>query len=275
MHEMININQRAFIRKRSIHDNFMYVQNLVKRLHRKKFKTLILKLDISKAFDSVSQQYHIEVLTQLGFGTRRRNGISTLFQKSSSKVLVIGIPGQPIKHARGLRRGDPLSPFLFIIAMEPLNNIMKLAEQSRVISPLGIGNLRFRISLFADDVAFFVKPDSTEIENLKVLLELFGEVSGLRNNIAKIEILPIACANINMQQIFQNFHGKLSSFPTTYLGLPLHTRKLNKIYFLPLLEKISSRLLGWKRNFGQIYSISNPNLSDDHLENPQIGHQEN
>lgn len=54
MHEMININQRAFIRKRSIHDNFMYVQNLVKRLHRKKFKTLILKLDISKAFDSVS-----------------------------------------------------------------------------------------------------------------------------------------------------------------------------------------------------------------------------
>jgi hypothetical protein len=68
--ELISINQTAFIRKRCIHDNFMYVQHAVKYLHRRKIPSLFMKLDISKAFDLVNWPYLMSIMTFLGFGHR-------------------------------------------------------------------------------------------------------------------------------------------------------------------------------------------------------------
>jgi hypothetical protein len=67
---LISKNQSAFIKTRCIHDNFLYVQNLIKELHRTHTPSLFIKLDISKAFDSVSWAYLLEVLHHLGFGPR-------------------------------------------------------------------------------------------------------------------------------------------------------------------------------------------------------------
>lgn len=92
-------------------------------------------------------------------------------------------PGQPIHHARGLRQGDPFSPLLFLLAMESLNYIFKKAEQLGVLTPLQGGSLRFRTSLFADDVAFFLQPSSLELGNLESILQIFGKASGLNNNV--------------------------------------------------------------------------------------------
>lgn len=130
MVELVTANQSAFIRKRAIHDNFLYVQNLVKRFRRKKNPTLMMKLDISRAFDAVNWAYMMEVLSVLGFGLKWRNWLSSILLSSSSKILLNGNPGESIQHARGLRQGDPLSPMLFILAMEPLNFIFKKAEQN-------------------------------------------------------------------------------------------------------------------------------------------------
>lgn len=77
---------------------------------------------------------------------------------SSSQVLLNGSPGQSINHVRGLRQGDPLSPMLFILAMEPFHRILKAAENASLLSLMGGSFDRFRCSLYADDVAVFVKP---------------------------------------------------------------------------------------------------------------------
>jgi hypothetical protein len=69
----ISINQTAFIRKRCIHDNFMYVQEVIKLLHKKKISSLFIKLYIAKSFDSVSWPYLLSVMEFLGFGLRWRN----------------------------------------------------------------------------------------------------------------------------------------------------------------------------------------------------------
>jgi hypothetical protein len=102
---LVAANQSAFVRGRSIHDNFMLVQHSIKSLHKKKVSSLFLKLDVSKAFDSVSWAFLTEVLSHLGFGPMWRSMISNLLTSSSTQVLLNGSPGIPIKHRRGLRQG--------------------------------------------------------------------------------------------------------------------------------------------------------------------------
>lgn len=124
---IISINQSAFIKRRSIHDNFIYVQELIRELHRKKSMALFVKLDISKAFDSVNWPYLLEIMEYLGFGYRWRNWISSLWCTSSSCCLLNGQPGRRILHMRGVWQGDPLSPLLFLLVIEPLHMLFKVA----------------------------------------------------------------------------------------------------------------------------------------------------
>ena len=107
MNELVSQAQNAFIKKRCIHDNFLYVQRVIQFLHKKKQPALFIKLDILKAFDSIGWQYLLDVLTALGFNTKWRNWISSILGSSSSRILINGRPSQNIKHAKGLRRGDP------------------------------------------------------------------------------------------------------------------------------------------------------------------------
>jgi hypothetical protein len=118
---LISANQTAFIRKRSIHDNFVFVQEVIKDLHRRKIPSLFIKLDISKAFDTVNWPYLLQILSHLGFGQRWRDWIANLWCSASSSFLINGQPGKKILHCREVRQGDPLSPMLFLLAMEPLD----------------------------------------------------------------------------------------------------------------------------------------------------------
>jgi hypothetical protein len=72
LNSLISSCQSTFIRKRSIHDNFLYTQNTIRELHRAKHTALFFKLDITKAFDSIRWDFLLEVLQRLGFGSRWR-----------------------------------------------------------------------------------------------------------------------------------------------------------------------------------------------------------
>uniref|UniRef100_A0A453T1C7 Reverse transcriptase domain-containing protein n=1 Tax=Aegilops tauschii subsp. strangulata TaxID=200361 RepID=A0A453T1C7_AEGTS len=88
--------QSAFLKTRCIQQSFLYVQNGVRALHRTKTPALLLKLDISKAFDSVSWDYLLELLQELGFSARWRDWIAWLLASSRSEFLLNGVPGRKI-----------------------------------------------------------------------------------------------------------------------------------------------------------------------------------
>jgi hypothetical protein len=107
---MISINQTAFIRKRCIKYNFMYVHQVIKDLYRRKIPALFMKLDISKAFDIVTWPYLPEVMAHLGFGSRWTNWVVALWCTSSSCYLLNGQPGRRVLHCRGVRQGTLFPP---------------------------------------------------------------------------------------------------------------------------------------------------------------------
>lgn len=126
---LVPSNQSAFVRGRSIHDNFLFVQQMFKALHSKKEANSLLKLDISKAFDSVSWSLLIEILKHFGFGQKWCDLLCLVLSTSSTQILVNGSPGDVIFHHRSLRQGDQLSPMLFILVMGVLNSLIKFVIQ--------------------------------------------------------------------------------------------------------------------------------------------------
>ena len=95
MDALISNAQSAFIKKRSIHDNFMYVRNFARCLHKRKTPALLFKLDIRKAFDSVKWEFILDLLQRRGFPSKFRDWIAALLCSSSSRFLLNGCPDLP------------------------------------------------------------------------------------------------------------------------------------------------------------------------------------
>ena len=182
MKNLVSNVQSAFIKTRSIHDNFMYVRNLARRLHMRKTPSLLFKLDIRKAFDSVKWEYILDLLQRLGFPPMFRNWIAALLCSSSWRILLNGVPSKPIPHGRGFRQGDPVSPLLFVIAMDPLHTILELASREGLFHKIRGRGVAVRTSLSANDAAVFMAPIKKDIDNLATILHLFGNVTDLVTN---------------------------------------------------------------------------------------------
>lgn len=201
----------------------MYPWQLCLCLH-KKVPALFIKLDISKAFNTVNWPFLLSIMTHLGFGQRWRDWISSLWCTGSSSFLVNGEPGRRILHCKGVRQGDPLSPMLFILAMEPLHRLFYRAQQMGLLTKIQRNYETFRVSLYVDDATVFISPSQHDLTVTDYILHLFAQASRLLINRGKIQIFPIQCDNIDTGFNVQT-ERSLSSFPCTYLGLPLHTRK--------------------------------------------------
>jgi hypothetical protein len=161
---------------------------------------VLLKLDLTRAFDSISWSFLFEVLRGLGFCNLFLKWISIILSSSSTRVTVNGVPGRCIKHARGLRQGDPISPMLFNCGMEALTVLMNRAVGENLLSPLVGCSVMQRLLIYADDVVLFVRPSKVDLTAAKVILEVFGEASGLKVNYAKLSATVIRGSDLGEQR---------------------------------------------------------------------------
>ena len=145
-----------------------------------------------------------------------------------------------------MRQGDPLSPYLFILAIDPLQRLLHLATEGGQLTNIGSRHARLRTSLYADDAAVFLNPVQSEVDVLITMLRDFGKATGLHVNLGKSLVAPIRCQEVDLDDVLRSFSGARASFPLTYLGLPLTPGRLRKVHFQPLQDKIKGRLSGWK-----------------------------
>jgi hypothetical protein len=186
----------------------------------------MLKLDITKAFDSISWTFLMEVLEKLGFGRIWQDIVSGMLATSSTQILLNGVPGQSITHRHGLRQGDPLSPMLFILVMGILNLLIAKAAEMGLLHLFSSRNPQHRLSIYADDVVLFLRPVENELQIISDILRLFGEASGLKTNMTKNGISLILCSHNDLEVIQEHISCRIEEFPVKYLGLPLSIKKI-------------------------------------------------
>jgi len=189
-----------------------------------------MKLDIHKAFDMVNWGYLLKTLQALGFGPCWREWISILFHTASSTTLLNGRQGPSFTHARGVHQRDPLSPMLFILAMDLLQRLLDLVTRQGILTPLPLTAAKWTASMYADDAAIFINPIKEDVQAIKTILKAFGTFSGLHINLQKSFVHPIRCENVDLDQVLSPFTGSRGAFPCKYLGLQLHTRSLQKVH---------------------------------------------
>jgi hypothetical protein len=249
--DLVSMNQSAFVKGRCLHDNFILVRQVARQIYKRKVSGLFLKLDLSRAFDSLSWAFLFEVLRQLGFGDLFLCWISLLLSTASVRVLVNGSPGKSIKLVRGLRQGDPTSPQLFVITVKVLTKLVVKAAEEGFLSNIRGCSLQQRLSIYADDVALFVKPSVCDLVTVKELLRIFSNASGLMVNYTKSLAIVIRGGveeGILAKHILQ---CELGAFPCRYLGLQLSTKELNKVHWQPILDHIIASLPAWQRGLLQ------------------------
>uniref|UniRef100_A0A453I001 Reverse transcriptase domain-containing protein n=2 Tax=Aegilops tauschii subsp. strangulata TaxID=200361 RepID=A0A453I001_AEGTS len=241
-----NNHQKAFIPGRSLHDNFVLVRQSACLLLQLGAPRVLLKLDLARAFDSLSWPFLFEVLKQYGFGDRFLEWLAILLSSASTKVMLNESPGPPIWHRQGLRQGDSMSPQVFVLAVDTLGRLFKRVAELGIIRRLHPSRSIPPISLYADDVVLFCHPQQEDIDAVKAILQLFGRASSLRVNFTKSTATLIRCDDDAVLPVVESLGCPIVAFPITYLGIPLTIRRPTTAQLLPLVDKVAGRLPTWK-----------------------------
>lgn len=214
--------QTAYIKGRQIIDGPLLVNEIIAWATKKNEKFMMFKVDFEKAFDSLNWIFLDSVMTQMGFGIKWRNWIKGCLKSAYGSVLVNGSPTQEFQIKKGLRQGDPLSPFLFILAMEALHVTLMEAKQKNIFKGIQVGNNLIEIShlQFADD-AFIVREWSMEnANNLFQILRCFYMASGLKVNFSKSKLFGVGVNRIEITNFASILGCQASQLPCVYLGIP-------------------------------------------------------
>ena len=146
-----------------------------------------LKLDFQKAYDRLEWPFLIQILKNFGFHQKFINLIYQCISTLSFTFLLNGGKGRSINPLRGLRQGDLLSPYLFIIGSEVLARMINRSTTQRLINGIKIALSTPGISklLYADDVLLFCKAKYSEINEIMNILGKYCEWSGQQINFEK------------------------------------------------------------------------------------------
>uniref|UniRef100_A0A803N7C0 Reverse transcriptase domain-containing protein n=1 Tax=Chenopodium quinoa TaxID=63459 RepID=A0A803N7C0_CHEQI len=225
--DLVGDNQKAFVLGRAVNDSCCIGHEMIHRIKKKASSgsyESIFKVDLNKAYDRIKLSFIEKVLTQMNFLGKWIKWIMQCISTASYRIHINGEPSRKIVPNAGLRQGDPLSPYLFILCMEVLSIRLNYLQHAASIKGIKFSRSGASIShlFFADDALFFLKADIKNFSAMKKVLDQFCELSGEMVNLNKSEHMG------------------------TYLGCPMDVDGRSTNAFNDIVSKITCKLSSWK-----------------------------
>uniref|UniRef100_A0A453NKF2 Reverse transcriptase domain-containing protein n=1 Tax=Aegilops tauschii subsp. strangulata TaxID=200361 RepID=A0A453NKF2_AEGTS len=205
---------------------------------------MVFKLDFRKAFDSVAWPALDKILAIRGFSPTFRSWTQNILHIGKAAILLNGIPGNWIQCKNGLRQGDPVSPYLFLIVTDLLQQLILQNSEPALHHPI-FSHLPPTVLQYADDTLMVAAASPATATALKVILNNFAHTTGLAINFSKTTLATLHTDDSKTAAIALAMGCSCASFPQTYLSLPLAPTKPLTNAFNPLVEHSRKLLLGW------------------------------
>ncbi|GJY17559.1 RNA-directed DNA polymerase, eukaryota [Tanacetum coccineum] len=245
--DIVNEVQSAFIAERQMLDGPFILNEILQWCTKKKKKTLIFKVDFEKAFDSIRWDFLDDVLKEFGFRCKWRNWIQSCLTSSKGSILVNGCPTNEFQFYKGLKQGDPLSPFLFILVMESLHLSFQRIVNAGMFKGIVLDqSLCLSHMFYADDAIFLGEWSDGNISTLIHVLKCFFHASGLKINLNKSKIMEINVESAQVIQAAAKLGCLVLKCPFYYLGTRVGGSMTRVQAWQEIVEKVKSRLSKWK-----------------------------
>lgn len=248
VHKVISETQTAFIPSRQILDGVVILHEVLHELKSSNQAGIILKLDFEKAYDKVQWQFLFEVLQRKGFDEKMIGWIRQATIKGRVAINVNGKTEKFFRTYKGVRQGDPLSPILFNLVADALADMLTRAKEAGHLQGLvphlvegGLTHLQY-----ADDTILFMTNSDNNIAVVKFLLFCFEEMSGLKINYPKSEVIVVGANKEEYERVANLLNCKIGELPITYLGIPVHEGRLTVADLAIVPNKMEKRLATWK-----------------------------
>ena len=189
---LISESQKGFINGRYIGECTRLVSDLIYNMRKRRIAGIILLIDFEKAFDTLDHAFIERTLRYFNFGNNMCKWVKTFYSNIASSVTNNGHVSERFNIGRGVRQGDPLSPYLFLLAAEILSAAI---VNDKDIGGIKIDGSEFLISQLADDTTLFLEPEERSFRRCMTLLDEFSNLSGLKVNWTKTLAVTIGLNN--------------------------------------------------------------------------------
>ncbi|XP_057248296.1 putative ribonuclease H protein At1g65750 [Beta vulgaris subsp. vulgaris] len=245
-------NQSAFVPGRLISDNSLIALEIfhtMKKRNNSRKGLMAMKLDMSKAYDRVEWGFLRKLLLTMGFDGRWVNLVMSCVATVSYSFIINGRVCGSVTPSRGLRQGDPLSPFLFILVADAFSQMVKQKVVSKEIHGAKASRNGPEIShlLFADDSLLFTRATRQECLTIVDILNKYEAASGQKINYEKSEVSfsrGVSCEK--KEELITLLHMRQVDRHQKYLGIPALCGRSKKVLFRELLDRMWKKLRGWK-----------------------------
>ncbi|OMP00911.1 reverse transcriptase [Corchorus capsularis] len=251
--DLIAPTQVSFIPGRQAADNILLAQELIYTIRRCSSKNglMAVKIDLAKAYDRVNWSFLRDTLREFGFSDKWIRLIMFCVESSKMAVLWNGEKLDSFLPQRGLRQGDPPSPYLFVLCMERLGHLIDREVRTGAWKPIKAGRNCPGISylFFVDDLFLFSRADPSQATVIKHVLDEFCMASGAKISLEKSKLFVSPKARGSGRDMSSLLGITGSDNLGKYLGVPLIHGRVTKATFKEIIEKVQSMLSSWKSRF--------------------------
>ncbi|WVZ80083.1 hypothetical protein U9M48_027589, partial [Paspalum notatum var. saurae] len=187
--KVIKPSQTTFMSSRNIMEGVVILHETLHELHKNKLNGVVLKLDFEKVYDKVNWSFPHQALRMKVFSSRWCQWIDSIASKGSVNIKMNADYGRYFQTKKGLMQGDPLSPFLFNLVADMLAILISRAKDNghRGVVP-HLVDCGLSILQYADDTILLLEHDLEEAKNMKLVLNVFEQLSRLKINFHKNEL---------------------------------------------------------------------------------------